>query len=227
MSNEVKPTEEKLTKRQELEKKLAERRKQVANDLEEKVAIAKMNAEMRLLDNPLLQEITAKKTIASENLEKLEVLKVAFEEMDPIKTKKGTREVKVLRSYGLGEEVDQVIGLLGAIRYATDEHKTEMIALTSLDVYSVEQCLDALGSDPYFSKTHKVIVDGIPADVEQFKTYILSVCNTLELNAVSTVKFTQAFFDKRFDSAEVRANEEHENHLRYMRISEDNTEYDV
>lgn len=152
-------------------------------------------AQLASLDNPGVQEALVKQAIAEETTDTLNKLNTACEtivaQMPIYNTNtKENRKWRPTRVYGYGDQIALLTGLLNGIQYAAAEHKTAMLAATGLSSTLVEDTLQTLGSQTYYSPKYEEIITGVPMQVDSFKSQVELINITLGVS-INTSQVTQ------------------------------------
>ena len=194
-----------MTKAQEILAKINEEAAARAAQLNDEALIAAVT-------HPAYVGALAASKAAESKLEKLNnYLKQceAVVEAMPIYSERTRQTVKFKPNsqYGLSTELSKLIAICTGIQYAKAEHKVQMLAITGLSETLVEQTLADLGSLPYYNANYGVIVDGTMPNVEALKQDLILVATTLGVT-VDTSFITQAFMERRYEAAMIRAQKE-------------------
>lgn len=171
-----------------IEAKLAEIRNRAKQQREE--------SQLAALDNPGVQQAIIKQTIAESTTTKLEELNAACEAIVatmPIynNATKENRKWKPTRTYGYGDQIAVLTGLLNGIQYAAAEHKSAMLEATGLSSTLVEDTLQTIGSQTYYSPKYEMVITGVPLNVDEFKAQVQLLNLTLGID-VNTAQVTPA-----------------------------------
>lgn len=122
--------------------------------------------------------------IKTESLNKLKALHQACSEIiaaAPVydRIAKEDRKWKPQATYGYGEEMQLLSGLISGIRYSAAVHKDLLQEETGLDDATIEMFLTALGQTPYYSSKANVVVEGTPLDLEALQGVLMLIEDTL------------------------------------------------
>jgi len=193
----------------ELKAKLEAAKAEKLAAINNKVETIKLEAQLRYVTSDLFD----KKEIAKQNEQKLDALIQAFHDEDD--------ELVYRPVYGLGSQVNKLIGLYRTALYSKAEHKESLIMLLNTDEDSIEEVLDALGNAPYYSKKTHEMVPGIKPDIVRLKQNLELAAQEIGLVNINMSKLTAPRFEAAYKYAEAKAKEMEENTLRYADESED------
>lgn len=177
--------------------------------MEERLALAKMDAEIGLLTNDKFQDALLAQTLREETTNKLEQMLQQCEvivDSNPVYSSvlKQNRKWNASKRYGLGNQMALLSGLISGITYSVDEHSSMMLALTGLSKDLNESFLNNLGNLPYFAKNYNSIVDGTPSNVDNLLNTVNLIENILGVSIDKTL-ITQQNLDRQYDVALVKA----------------------
>jgi hypothetical protein len=186
----------------ELAARMEERKKEVANLMEE----IKLRNELKRLESPLFEERELER---QDNL-KLDALIGQLEEFYSVDNR------KINRVYGYGHMVDKILTIIRSIQYLRQDEKQEMLMMTGLDESTVEAVLDALGNPAYFSVRELRLIEEQPANVDELRNLLKIV--SIDMDLVSTLKLNKVTTENinyQFTRARLKAQEALENTLKY------------
>lgn len=177
--------------------------------MDERVALAKMEAEISLLTNVKFQDALVSQALREDTTTRLESLLQQCElvvDSNPIysATMKQNRKWNPSRRYGLGNQMMLLSGLISGITYSVNEHSTMMLVLTGLSSDLNESFLNSLGNLPYYSKNYNDIVEGVQSNVDNLLNAMNLIENILGINIDKSV-ITQQNLDRQYDIAMVKA----------------------
>lgn len=109
-------------------------------------------------------------------------------------------------TFGLGKDVELLHTLCTGILYSVEQHKEIMVAITKVNLDTVERFLNALGRTSYYSQRFGCIVDEVPHQVKEAKQTAMLLATQLGL-VLDTNLLTDATFEARGASARLKANE--------------------
>lgn len=198
-----------MTKVEQLRAQLTTKQAETAAVVSEAIEVAKLTAKLSMLDNTKLQTARVHASIKKDTTSKLEKLDAMCAEVVtamPIfnKTTKENRKWNPSRSYGLGNQLAILTGILSGIQYSANEHKVQMLAITGLDADIIESTLEAFGSPAYYSKNYGVVVEEVPYDLPTIEANLAIIEDALDIN-LDKSRLTAAIMDNRFKSAKASA----------------------
>ena len=177
--------------------------------MEERVALAKMEAEIKLLTNVKFQDALLEQSLREETTNKLEQIMQQCEvivDSNPVYSSvlKQNRKWNPSKRYGLGNQMALLSGLISGITYSVDEHSSMMLVLTGLSKDLNESFLNSLGNLPYFSKNYNQIVQGTHSNVDNLLNCISLIENIMGISIDKSL-VTQENLDRQYDVAMVKA----------------------
>lgn len=104
------------------------------------------------------------------------------------------RKWKPNRIWRLGLEVERLSGLMFGIKYAALEHKYAMLEATGLTEAFVDEMVEAMGQQPYYSTKTAQVVEGTPFDIAKFKECIILLEDQYNIQ-IDVNQVTQAKID--------------------------------
>lgn len=185
-------------------------------EIKAKAMAAAEASRLTALENEGTQQAIMRKVIAEETISKLNQLHQICESIVtsmPIynTATKENRKWKPTRTYGFGDQIALLTGLLTGIQYAANEHKADMLLGTNLTSTLVESTLNSLGSLTYYSPRYETIVLGVPMNVDEFKQNIELINIMLGLD-INTSSITEAAAQQREALAKVKAEKDKQEH---------------
>lgn len=182
--------------------------------MEERLALAKMEAEISLLTNDKFQDALLQQALREETTNKLEGMLQQCEmivDSNPVYSAvmKQNRKWNPSKRYGLGNQMALLSGLISGITYSVDEHSSMMLVLTGLSKDLNESFLNNLGNLPYYSKNYNQIVEGSHSDVNNLLNCINLIENIMGINIDKSL-ITQQNLDRQYDVALVKAERQQE-----------------
>lgn len=183
------------------------------NDLKQliqnKLAAAKAEAEMKLLSNEKFQDVLVSQMMREETTTKLQELvamcsTIVSDNKVYSKTNRQERTWKPVKVYGFGNQFTILSELLNGVQYSVQEHTDLMLAATGLSKDLVERTLLAVGNTSYYSTTYSTIVQGTAANVPELLECVELLEYTLGVSIDKSL-ITQAVADRLEDIAYVKA----------------------
>lgn len=177
--------------------------------LAEKIEMAKLQAELSLLNNEKFQQAKVQAVLRQEATDKLEELNnicatIVDSNQVYSQAQKQVRTWKPSKRYGFGNQFAELIGLLNGIQYSVSEHSNLMLAATGLNKDLIEATLSALGTNTYYSVNNSVVVQGQPVQLEDLINNIQLVEQCLGVS-IDKSKLTQEQFDLQYVLATAKA----------------------
>ena len=196
----------------ELQQHLEQVRAQAKASVKEKVEIARMQAQLSLLESESFLDAQAKAELRKQTTDKLthfNTLCSTIVSDNPIQNVRArtTRTWNPSKQYGLGNHIAELTGLLSGIQYSVAEHSESMYAAIPLNSDLVESTLNAFGSLPYYSANYDMVIDGTPANLDEILANVALIEAQLGI-CIDKSHLTQANLDRRYASALARANAE-------------------
>jgi len=194
---------------EQLEAKVAERKKELGEFLEKR----KLQIQIEQVESPLYE----KRYLEEEDNKKLDAMISHIEDMY------AENRRKVSQVFGFGVTVNKMLIIVQAIQYSKIDEKQELLALTGLSEQLVEDIVEAYGATAYFSAREMEIKPAIPMKVNALRE-LLKIAGA-DMGLVSELnlsKLTDTNVDGMYKRADLRAEEMYENTLRY---SDDNVDY--
>lgn len=188
---------------------LEQAREQAAAAIAAKMAEAKAKVELSLLTNEKFQNALVNQKIREESTSKLAALEAMCESIvndNPVYSKalKKDRTWNPSRTYGYGNQVAVLSGILSGIQYSVSEHSALMLAATGLTADLVEATLEAFGNLPYYSSNYGTVVDGKPMNVELVRDNLDLIAYSLGIQ-IDKSAITQQQADRLYASAQAKA----------------------
>lgn len=188
---------------------LEQAREQAAQAIVTKMAEAKAKVELSLLTNEKFQNALVNQKIREESTSKLAALEAMCESIvndNPVYSKalKKDRTWNPSRTYGYGNQVATLSGILSGIQYSVSEHSALMLAATGLTADLVEATLEAFGNLPYYSSNYGTVVDGKPMNVELVRDNLDLIAYSLGIQ-IDKSAITQQQADRLYASAQAKA----------------------
>ena len=109
-------------------------------------------------------------------------------------------------TYGLGKDIELLHTLCTGILYSVAQHKDVMLAITKVNLDTIERFLNALGRTPYYSDRYECVVDALPYDTEEAKQTATLLATQLGVT-LDTSKLTEATFALRATTDALKAEE--------------------
>jgi hypothetical protein len=167
--------------------------------------LARVRAEMRILENPNLVKARVKAMLRQEVTDKLTSLNNQCEALIasmPIYSNRTKQERKwnPSKQYGLGNQVALLTGLLSGIQYSAAEHKIQLLALTGLSEDVIESTLEAFGSPAYYSNNYGIVIDESPFDIDAIRDNVILLEQALNIT-LDDSKLTPSFMRAKFITA--------------------------
>ena len=129
---------------------------------------------------------------------------------------------KLQPTFGYGTIPNALITLSIAILYAKEYEKEELLHMANTTIDTVEQLVDAMGRESYFSPKHGMLIDEVPMDVSKVKSTLQQLITDLTLvSDISLDKFNQDRIDQRFTKARIKAELANENFINYIQGVDD------
>ena len=193
--------------RAQVQAKKAESQAKVAEMIETK----QLQAQLTALTNDKLQEAKANQALTKATSDTLATLMAACENIvkEMPSYNKKTREQRKWsprREYGLGNQFAELSGLLTGILYSTTDHKVQMLALTGLDIDTIEAFVAAVGKPAYFNETYNTMQIAEPYNLPKLLDTIALIEDILEVN-IDKSKLTEAHMSARFALAQAKADQ--------------------
>lgn len=186
-------------KRAEAEAKIAQRRAELSMNRE----LAKIEREVATVETAFKMERIQATT---DRLKDLELTCETIVNSMPIFNNK-TRENRKFRpskTYGLGNHIQLISGLLTGIMYSASEHKQLMLAETGLSEDLIEQAVEAFGSPSYYSTNYNEIIPEVPYNAELLSDTLELIGTQLNVE-LDLSKITEAHLAHKFEIARNRA----------------------
>lgn len=146
-----------------------------------------------IFNNPVLVDKMFQREQAEANLDRIQGIVKACQQIEPVKIE-GT-DVKVniypVNELRFGKELGSLLGLISTASTALEDHQRTMLAYIGISPILAEKVRQALGSQPYFSKKSKLLVDGTIGNAEELKALVLEVSAAMQLGYVDTNTITQ------------------------------------
>ena len=176
-----------------------------AKIVSEGLAVARLTAQIKMLDNPNLVKARVKAMLRQEVTDKLTSLNNQCEALIasmPIYSSRTKQERKwnPSKQYGLGNQVALLTGLLSGIQYSASEHKVQLLALTGLNEDVIESTLEAFGSPAYYSNNYGIVIDESPFDIDAIRDNVILLEQALNIT-LDDSKLTPSFMRAKFITA--------------------------
>lgn len=173
-----------------------------AKIVSEGLAVARLTAQIKMLDNPNLVKARVQAMLRQEVTDKLTSLNNQCEALItsmPIYSNRTKQERKwnPSKQYGLGNQVALLTGLLSGIQYSATEHKMQLLALTGLSEDVIEATLEAFGSPAYYSNNYGMVIDESPFDIEAIQDNVRLIEQALDIT-LDKSKLTPSFMRSKF-----------------------------
>lgn len=190
---------------QDLQAKIEERKQQAR----EKAQQSLVDARMKLLDDP--SYLNTMEAIETSKI-KIETLEHAISQCEqvtvevPIRNNQTREDRKWSGRYNFdfGTDIQLLYNLATGIRYSVREHKEIMLQTTGLDLVTIDQFVEAMGSPAYYSAQYNVVVDSKPYNAHLAKAFATVLGDQLGL-VLDTSYLTETNFENSFTKAEARA----------------------
>ena len=116
------------------------------------------------------------------------------------------------RLYGMGDQVNAIVGLATGIQYSAADHSALMLANTGISKTMINLVVDNLGNDPYYNRNYGVLVDGTKGDAAKLAKGIQLIGATIGVPVdVSSItpeavemKYTRALIRAQADEADAQ-----------------------
>lgn len=193
-----------------IETKIQEMKAQAQAQVQAKMEQAKLAAAEKLYSSERFLELMAEQAIKEETstaINELELACKSIVEDNPIfnPKMKQNRTWNPSKRFGFGSDIANLMGLLSGIQYSVSEHRNLMISITNLTESLIEQTLNALGTQPYYSTNHHTVVEGTRGNASELVKCLTLVEATLGIQLDKSL-VTQERMDRQFDLAQLRAN---------------------
>lgn len=205
-----------MNKIEQLKAELDAKIKLVAEQAREKATIAKLTAQLGVLDSPVYQDALVSQSRQQAAIDRLsdlvstaEAVVSAMPIIDPVKKQEKRWNGRPL--YGHGIELNNLYQLLTGIMYSTRQHKAVMLEQTGLTEALVESTVNAFGQPSYFSIRNNKVIPAIPYDIEALQRLLPLVCATLDIE-IPMSYITKQAFEERFNVAAERASSDQAQH---------------
>lgn len=155
----------------------------------------------KIVDNMVARELS------EANLTMLEGIVVLCKQLPGIVIE--GREVKVnvypVNEARFGKELGTLLGLITTASTALEQHQVGMLSYLGISPILAEKIRIALGSQPYFSKRSKLLVDGYIGNAEDLKALLVEASVQIGLNPVDVSTITQAELQLMYTKGALRA----------------------
>ena len=194
-----------------LRAQLTAARDAAAAAMAERVEVAKLTAELSLLNNEALQEAKAKVLVQEDTNARIDQFVKQCEaivEQAPIKDRSGkNRTFRSSKRFGFGNTIAELVGLLAGIQYSAGEHNELMLATTGLSKGLIESTLESLGQLSYFNQNHSAIVEGTVGNADMIRANLQLVAQQLGL-VIEVNHITQDLLERQEELALLRAQQD-------------------
>lgn len=167
------------------------------------------NAKTEILNNEKLMNLRVASYINDRAIAKLDSINSQCNELVSsmpvfnVKTKQD-RQWRPSTQYGLGMQVEKLIGIINGVHYSCATHKPYLLEILGISPIMLEETLSALGSLPYYNKNYGIVVDGTPADVDTLLGNLTLIAEALDIQ-LDTKYINQANMDNRYTVAKANA----------------------
>lgn len=155
----------------------------------------------RIVDNMVAREL------GEANLNHLESVATLCKQLPAIKIE--GREIKVnifpVNEARFGKELGTLLGLLTTASTALEQHQQGMLSYLGISPILAEKVRIALGSQPYFSKRSKLLVDGYAGNAEDLRALVIEASAQMGLNPVDISAITQNELQLLYTKGRLRA----------------------
>lgn len=182
---------------------------ETAKRVNEEAEIARLKATLELEGSEALFQAKVKLAASAQQTAKLQQLVdgcAAIVSSVPVHNPK-TRTNRVWagnHKYNLGNQVDLMYQLATGILYACAEHKQLLLAHTGLNLELLDQMVTAFGTPTYYSRTHNVIVEAKPYNVDMINSTVSVMQSELGV-VIDTSALTKEKLENEFTNAIVTA----------------------
>lgn len=205
-----------MSKLELLRAQLQEKATLIANQVKEQAEIAKLEATIGLLENPVYQNNLVNIQRQQDSISRLqsklvecEAVVTAMPIYDSIR--KQDKRWNARPVYGFGIEINVLYQLLTGIMYSTRAHKEVMLAQTGLTEALIESTVTAFGNPAYYSLRDNAVVPATPANVKQLQSLLPVIANILDVELPMS-SITEANFNAKFEEALQRAERDQAQH---------------
>ncbi len=146
-----------------------------------------------IFSNTVLVDKMFQREQAEANLLKLQGIVKSCQQITPIKIEGKDVKVNVfpVNELRFGKELGTLLGLVSTASTSLEDHQAAMLSYLGISPILAEKVRQSLGSQPYFSKKSKLLVDGSIGNAEELRALILEVSAAMELGYVDTTAVTQ------------------------------------
>ena len=162
-----------------------------------------------LYDNAVFVELVEKTTVTDRILAKISEAEtkckaiVAAMPIYSAKTREN-RKWNPQRLYGMGDQVNAIVGLATGIQYSAVDHSTLMLANTGISKTMINLVVDSLGNDPYYNRNYGVLVDGVKGNAAELAKGIQLIGATVGV-PVDVSSITPEAMEMKYTRALIRA----------------------
>ena len=162
-----------------------------------------------LYDNAVFVDLVKKTTVTDRIIAKIaasEATCKAIVAAMPIYSAK-TRENRKWnpqRLYGMGDQVNAIVGLATGIQYSAADHSALMLANTGISKTMINLVVDSLGNDPYYNRNYGVLVDGVKGNATELAKGIQLIGATIGV-PVDVSGITPEAMEAKYTRALIRA----------------------
>ena len=204
---------------EQLKTELALKQEARKAEINETIAIRKIELEMRKLSSPAFLE---REIVKADNVTLAAIIS-SFEDLETGKDK------AIKPVYGYGAQVDKLLTILRSTQFAKREFRESMEAIISIDADLIEETMDALGSPAYYSMANDVVMEEVQPDLETLKNNLNIICVELNITKLNIGKLTDRTISNMYASARTKAQTMLENTRKYNEENEpgESTTYDT
>lgn len=115
--------------------------------------------------------------------------------------------------YGLGKDIELLHTLCTGLLYSVESHKLLMASVATINLNTVEQFIESLGTTAYYNVPYKAIVDEVAPNVETLNHAVLLLGEQLGIT-LNASKLTTASLTNRSNKAYAKAVSTQDEHNR-------------
>ena len=183
---------------------------------------AKSQAVMtNMFNNERIVDNMAARELSEANLLTLEGIVLSCKQLPGIVIE--GREVKVnvfpVNEARFGKELGTLLGLITTASTALEQHQVGMLSYIGISPILAEKIRIALGSQPYFSKRSKLLVDGYVGNAEDLRALVVEASAQMGLNPVDVSAITQPELQLMYTKGKLRAETQQANNEKLTELS--------